>query len=748
MDSVGRQVITSAVLETLKGTPYEASSLEVLSGGTANFIYRHIEVGCLKALSDFPIVGKVDEGDQYNFIVRTPKFFHFDEENNSQIQEYLQGGIDLKNYALKTYINSNSDQTRHQALQLGKALGRWLRSFHGWASQQAELRSVVVKNKELQQLKHFINFQWLLDRVKQFPSILGDAEAIFREVKDMAAAELSDESQLQVVHGDFWSGNILLPKTPIEEGVDVPMFVIDWEMAQLGKLNLDLGQMIAELYKLKLYKDITAGLWIIQGFVNGYGAVSEDFAFRTAIQVGAHLISFGTLVQGWGTQEQVENCAHVGKEVIVHASLSDQYATGALRPCNRCKEQEGTIELRVAEVVCKNCFAYYVSSKAIKRLEALQRETSAPRSSGSGPRGQRRPQRYLVGLSCGPSSTALLHVLTENVRQQRARGQKTARFEYIAVHVVDDTLSPSPSPDSLEEPSYVTAYRERFPDADLLSVPLSSALALKSIDWTALPSPSSSPDPNSPLSPAQQLSSIFSLLPSATSRADVRRLLVRHILVATAARRNCDALLLGHSTTSLAELTLSETAKGRGFSLPFLVNDGVVPVPSRIDMTDSHTSNTNGDELNPSTPIPTTLPIYSPLRELFRKELLTYLSYTSPPLTPLLPASETNSNTSNGAVVSHRDLSIDDVLSRYFSTVEESYPSVVANVVRTTGKLSRNDGTPSEKTTCGLCGAGLDEQGDERWRGEIGPDSTEADGAGDGLRKSMLCYGCERSVRG
>lgn len=40
MNSVDREEIASAVLETLKGTPYEASSLEVLSGGTANFIYR------------------------------------------------------------------------------------------------------------------------------------------------------------------------------------------------------------------------------------------------------------------------------------------------------------------------------------------------------------------------------------------------------------------------------------------------------------------------------------------------------------------------------------------------------------------------------------------------------------------------------------------------------------------------------------------------------------------------------------
>lgn len=40
MAPMSREEITSRVLESLKGTPYEASSLDVLSGGTANFIYR------------------------------------------------------------------------------------------------------------------------------------------------------------------------------------------------------------------------------------------------------------------------------------------------------------------------------------------------------------------------------------------------------------------------------------------------------------------------------------------------------------------------------------------------------------------------------------------------------------------------------------------------------------------------------------------------------------------------------------
>ncbi|KAL7626921.1 Cytoplasmic tRNA 2-thiolation protein 2 [Parahypoxylon ruwenzoriense] len=484
-------------------------------------------------------------------------------------------------------------------------------------------------------------------------------------------------------------------------------------------------------------------------------------------------------------------------------------ALGVPRPCNRCREHEATTDLRGAEKVCNSCFAHYVSSKAVKRLEALQRETNSGSGGGGGGGGSdyrsRRPQRYLVGVSRGPSSTALLRVLTENLRAQRARGgQKTPRFECVGVHVVDDTLkSPSPPAAAAEEcdDDGLHAYRAQFPEAQLISVPLSSALSLPPsvVDWSVLiPALPQGQLGGTSTTSADRLRAMLSHLPSATSRADVRRLLMRHLLIAAAAARASDALLLGHSTTSLAELTLAETAKGRGFALPSLVNDGVVSVPPGLEFgprssSSSSNSNSNRNARNnpdngPPPPIipgaradgdeskaaatPTFLPIYSPLRELFRKELVTYLSHAPPPLTSLL-SSSSSASTGARAVVSHKDLSIDDVLSRYFADVEASYPSVVANVVRTTGKLLRRpddighdrngSGTCRGQIRdhmCGLCGAELDEYGDERWRGEIG-DRDRAGEAGlreevvvveeDGSRgkpKPRLCYGCERSIRG
>ncbi|KAI8954624.1 kinase-like domain-containing protein [Xylaria longipes] len=360
MDAAARDEIKSKVLADLEQTPYAAASLQVLSGGTANFIYHaslkkpladgtsdvlikhsedyianspnfkltlfrcRIEEECLRALSRFPIEGKAESQGGINFTVRAPKFYHFDEESNTQIQEILRSGKDLKTYALKSYSADTHGAVRPQCVQLGRALGKWLRNFHNWSATQADLRKTVAGNTDLQQLKHFINYSWLLDRVGQFPAILSEAKEVFEKVKDMAAKELEDEGRLAVIHGDFWTGNVLLPDSPIQKGDDITMFVIDWEMSQIGVPNLDLGQMIAELYELKLYKNITAGLWMVQGFVQGYGAVSDDFAFRTAIQVGAHLISFGTSVQGWGTQEQVEMVARTGRDIIVHAWQKDR----------------------------------------------------------------------------------------------------------------------------------------------------------------------------------------------------------------------------------------------------------------------------------------------------------------------------------------------------------------------------------------------------------------------------------------
>lgn len=396
-----------------------------------------------------------------------------------------------------------------------------------------------------------------------------------------------------------------------------------------------------------------------------------------------------------------------------------------------------------------------MKTKTVKRLEVLNRETKSShtgRSGGGAPNSSVR--KFYAGLSFGSSSSALVDICEQIIVGRLSRGRDAA-FNLHVVHVDTDleqldtdtntdTDTPSPAEQRLDR------WRVRYPRFTFERVSLADVLALDTIDWAALlPHPPSTAEETTQEavqaprpSTSAELRTIIANLPSATSRRDVLDLLVRRLLISraasTAEAAPYDALLLGCSTTALAERTLVETAKGRGFSLPWQINDGAV------DDGAGHK-----------------IVLYYPVRELFRNELILYLNAVAqPPLTEgdfvLIPASASSA----AAVVSHKDLSIEEVMTRYFAEVEANYPSIVANVVRTTAKLERHghghvhdhdhdngeSGSGPSTTGCRVCGMPLDEAGNERWKGEIGHlDGPEGDPR---LRVERLCYGCERSIHG
>ena len=89
---------------------------------------------------------------------------------------------------------------------------------------------------------------------------------------------------------------------------------------------------MAELYMLKLFKDIDAGVWLIEGYLAGYGAVDEKTAYRIAIHVGCHLIVIGGTVSGWGSPEDVKRVVAFGRDMIIKGWEKDQtwFADGPL----------------------------------------------------------------------------------------------------------------------------------------------------------------------------------------------------------------------------------------------------------------------------------------------------------------------------------------------------------------------------------------------------------------------------------
>ena len=82
--------------------------------------------------------------------------------------------------------------------------------------------------------------------------------------------------------------------------------------------------MFAELFELKYFKDIDAGVWLIESFIDGYGSIEEELAFRVAMHAGTHLICFGSGVKGWGNDEQVRGVVEEGRKLVVAGKKRDR----------------------------------------------------------------------------------------------------------------------------------------------------------------------------------------------------------------------------------------------------------------------------------------------------------------------------------------------------------------------------------------------------------------------------------------
>ena len=329
----------------------------------------------------------------------------------------------------------------------------------------------------------------------------------------------------------------------------------------------------------------------------------------------------------------------------------------------------------------RDCFIRYVHSKIVKRLASY-------RSRGSS---QDLGRKVLLPLSGGISSLVLLHILDQRIRKQNEGIRGRATYELHVLVVESSYLPDGPTP------TFVEAVRERYPTNTVTSIPLTD---LTDVDLDIL-RVFGGLEPESPSDEFQhdsgnQIDRILQGLSSPTARTDLLEALLTRLVAQFAKAHNCESIFWGHSDTRLAARTLASVAKGRGAAVPFQVLDGPTPLGVTFNF---------------------------PLRDLFKAELETFSE-----LDTTFPSELVIENGPTTKSVSNRDLSIDQLITNYITSQGEKYPSIMANVVRTAGKLHAPEFT-NQSMRCRLCGLLIEE--------ELAADSS-----------SQLCYGCIRSSEG
>ncbi|KAI8285657.1 hypothetical protein K4K56_009184 [Colletotrichum sp. SAR 10_98] len=293
------------------------------------------EVACLKYLHSIEATLQASEDAKY--FVRTPKCYLYDDEAKTQIQEYLAGTLDLKSTVLKGCERPLDKLLQQQYHHIGRALAEYISQFHqntspvarahaekGTSPHPSTLHEAISRSSEMQDLKLMVNYDWLLERVEQFPDILKDAKDVFVRLREQGIDELKNGSAAStVIHGDFCPQNILIRDESPRDGKETSLFVVDWENAQIGVPAMDHGEMIGELYSTWLYDGSDAGIHVIEGYAAGLGSLPVDVALRIAAQVGVHLLSFGTLAQD-KSELQVDHVAREGRDIIVNSCKKNQ----------------------------------------------------------------------------------------------------------------------------------------------------------------------------------------------------------------------------------------------------------------------------------------------------------------------------------------------------------------------------------------------------------------------------------------
>ncbi|PVH93304.1 cytoplasmic tRNA 2-thiolation protein-like protein 2 [Periconia macrospinosa] len=362
------------------------------------------------------------------------------------------------------------------------------------------------------------------------------------------------------------------------------------------------------------------------------------------------------------------------------------------QPCRRCKENSAVLVVR-SQPLCRECFFKYVQTKTIKRLESFRVRNASPD----------HQRTLLLPLSFGVSSVSLLHILDCQLKTQM---RKTGRTGF-ALHVVYVEI---PGNESFISSDNLTEVKKAYPDFQYSSLPLHDVFRLSSD--TALTRLCPQLNQNEDASPHEKLTGLMNSLTSATARADVLSTLTTRLIVEHAKASGCESILWGDTTTKLAEKTLSETAKGRGFSLPWQVSDGESPYG---------------------------IAFHYPLRDVLKKELVSYVDLVNDPISALV----CEPSTIRQASMSSKNTTIDDLMSKYFEEVEMNFPSIVSNVVRTTGKLEAVS-APASAPRCDLCSMPVPDGrfGIHGWGGDQqdGVKTIAKEGS------SQLCYGCTRSI--
>ena len=316
----------------------------------------------------------------------------------------------------------------------------------------------------------------------------------------------------------------------------------------------------------------------------------------------------------------------------------------ASQTCMKCS-QRAVVCVRLNDPLCESCFLAYFTHKFRATLGKS--------------RLVRHGEKVLLAFSGGPSSSAMLHLVTEGFSD---RVPRKLRFQPGVVFIDECALFPDMNGSEIGKKIQGIVSGGGFP---FHSARLEDVFGSKDAKSAREMDSEMNDDGNNDAE--TQLKVLFQSICTLTAKEDLLRSLQGRVLLEVARREGYSKVMLGDSATRLAVRLLSNISQGRGAAVPYDTGFG----------DDRH-----GDVV-----------FIRPMREFMAKEVGLYNFFRKIEAVRIPTLS----------TLAHSHASIDHLTEGFVSGLQARFPFTVSTIFRTGDKLLAQK-VDKDASHCSVCG--------------------------------------------
>ncbi|KAJ3187149.1 hypothetical protein HDU85_007187 [Gaertneriomyces sp. JEL0708] len=254
------------------------------------------------------------EKDAVALTISIPKVLHQDPAAHIMVVE--DAGQESSNLK-QLFQNSVPPEV---AATIGEALGVFAGRIHNLQADVDLEQALISEDNQACRVSIFACYDRLVETIGLAPHVnLEPYRQIFQRVETQMKEEMLRGEGARVLHGDYWTGNVLASAAPGEDNVRThQLYVIDWEIAKIAPPFFDIAQMAAELFLLHFFKGSATALSALDSFLAAYPLENwpRHMIFRTAVHFGVHLTVWPIRIADWGADSIRESCALLGAEYV------------------------------------------------------------------------------------------------------------------------------------------------------------------------------------------------------------------------------------------------------------------------------------------------------------------------------------------------------------------------------------------------------------------------------------------------